>query len=204
MGRPLGALLALAADRLGYFTTAQAVTAGVSRRMLSHYARLGYVERMRKGVYRLVAHPRHRLEAILVTCLWAGSEAVASHESALVVHGVLDDADGPAHVTVPPGGFRGRRTDAVVHHATVAAHDTDEVEGIPVTGVERMTKDLARTRDPVVMRPLIEAMLERGVVDDAQLRALSSACPAVSMAARRTIFRLNRERSEQQATFTAT
>lgn len=197
MGRPMGALLTLAAARGGYFTTAQAAAVGVTRRMLSLYTELHYVERLRRGVYRLVAHPRHRHERIVVACLWAGPQAAASHESALVLHGVADDAEGPVHVTAE--GFGGRRADTIVHQAALDATETTEIDGIPVTSVARTITDLAKALDPVVVTPLIETMLDREVVAEQQLRTLAMTSPAVSAAALRTILRLNRERGTATA-----
>lgn len=188
MGRSIGRLLALAAERRGYFTTLQAREAGISRQMLSHYADLGYAERLRRGIYRLAAHPRHTHEAILVATLWAGPGAAASHASALIVLGALDEGAGPVHVTTGPG-FHGRRRDTVVHRGAIGATQCTVVDGIVVTGPERTVRDLAAARHVITVGPLLEAMLDRQVLGVEELRALSMRWPAVAAAAASTLLR---------------
>jgi predicted transcriptional regulator of viral defense system len=61
--------------------TAQAAEAGVSPQQLSHLARTGSLERVAKGIYPLRRFPAQRIEDVIVACLWAGDDAVASHDT---------------------------------------------------------------------------------------------------------------------------
>lgn len=52
--------------------------------------------------------PHHPHEDVVAACLWAGPDCAASHDTALVVHGLSDAMPASIHVTVP-SPFRGRQ-----------------------------------------------------------------------------------------------
>lgn len=81
----LSHLFLLASEQQGYFTAKQAHSSGISRALLSHYARSGRFIRMRVGLYRLRDYPS------------------AQHEDVLGAFGAARCAVAPAHVeTVAP------------------------------------------------------------------------------------------------------
>ena len=97
----IDALYRVAEPQGGYLTTAQALEAGVSRRLLSHYAARGDLERVVYGIYRLHRFPVHRFGDLIATTLWAGSGAAVSHDSALAVYGLGAAMPSVIHITVP-------------------------------------------------------------------------------------------------------
>lgn len=145
----------------GYFTTAEAVEAGLSRRLLSHHATAGTLERVDHGIYRLRLYPQPRFEDLIVTALWAGPDAAVSHESALVVYGLGEAMPPVVHVTVPRP-FRGRRPGVVVHHRPLDDGERVVIEAVPVTSVERTLADIAESSDPALVRAAASEALERG------------------------------------------
>lgn len=191
MSRALCTLLDLAELCRGYFTTAQAAERGVSRRVLSYYVRHGALERVQRGVYRVVVCARHQYEPVLVACLWAGAPVAASHETALVVHGVLDGDVDPVHVTVDHR-FSGRSARIQVHRKALPNADVTRRDGLAVTTVERAFRDLARVVDPATMRPLIVTALDRRALTHDRLRRLAQGCPAIATAALEPLLRANR------------
>ena len=157
----------------GYFTTAEAAKAGLSRRLLSHHATVGTLERVDHGIYRLRLYPQPRFEDLIVIALWAGPDAAVSHESALVVYGLGEAMPPVVHVTVPRP-FRGRRPGVVVHHRPLEDREQLVVDAVPVTSVERTLADVAESSDPSLVRAATGEALDRGLTTRRRLeRAVS-------------------------------
>lgn len=143
-GQAYSTVFEVAADQHGYFTTEQAVDAGVRRMALVMMERRGVLERVSRGVYRLCQFPPSFLAEFMEAVLWpVGAEGVISHHSALALFGISDVNPDCIHITVPRE-YRVRRERPprfVVHHANLPAADRTQVEGIPVTTVERTILD---------------------------------------------------------------
>ncbi|WP_421958116.1 type IV toxin-antitoxin system AbiEi family antitoxin domain-containing protein [Prescottella agglutinans] len=132
---------------------AEALRRGAADHQLQRQCRTGAWRRLRPGRYApraefdaLDARERHRLRAV-ETLRAAASDAVFSHQSAAVLHG-LDLWNTPlavAHLTRsrPTGGRRTRHRH--VHSATLRPDEITEVDGLAVTTVARTVADLART-----------------------------------------------------------
>lgn len=143
-------LYALAEDQGGYFTTGQVRTARIDRHAILQMCRRGVVERVSRGVYRLVQFPPvphgQELEAIL----WPaggryGVQGVLSHESALRLWELSDANPARVHITVP-WRYRVRRAiprHLRVHYADLARGDVTRYEGVPVTTPRRTILDCA-------------------------------------------------------------
>lgn len=106
------------------------------------------VERVSRGVYRLVHFPVGPLSQYMEASLWpAGTIGVISHESALALYNISDVNPGRIHITVPRT-FRTRRQipkQLVIHNADLPNCDRDSFEGIPVTSVSRTIRDCHAT-----------------------------------------------------------
>ena len=76
--RVLDRLYSLADTQLGYSSTSQAEELEVDRRYLSHHVRSGNLERISRGVYRLLNYPGHPFEDVMATIAWVGDGAAAS------------------------------------------------------------------------------------------------------------------------------
>lgn len=145
----------------GYFTTAEAGRAGLSRRALSHHAATGTLERVGHGIYRLRLYPASRFEDLIVAALWAGPDSAVSHESALVVHELGEAMPPVVHLTIPRP-FRGRRPGVVVYQRPLTGNERVFVDAVPVTSVERTLADVAESSDPGLVRTAATEALDRG------------------------------------------
>lgn len=169
----------LAEGQAGYFTTAQAVEAGVSRRALSGRARGGDVEQVRHGIYRLRQFPAHPFEDVAAACLWAGPDSAASHETALAIHGISDAMPPVIHVTVARP-FRGRQAGVVIHVAPLPDDQRQVRDGIPVTTIGRTLQDVATASDPTLVRQAVIEAIHGGVLSRRQLRKIVRDTPELA------------------------
>lgn len=135
-------LYRLAEPQAGYFTTAQADAVGVSKQELYYLRERGDLRKAAHGIQRIVRFPASDHEDVMVACLWAGPEAVASHATAMVVYGIGDAMPSAIHVTVPQR-FRGTRRGVLVHRASLAEAEVTRRDGIPVTALLRTIADVA-------------------------------------------------------------
>jgi predicted transcriptional regulator of viral defense system len=170
-------LYRVAEPQAGYITTAQATEVGVSRQELYYLRRSGDLSQVAYGIQRLERFPASRHEDLVVACLWAGTDAVASHESAMVVYGIGDAMPPIIHVTVPRA-FRGRRQGVRVHHADLAPEERTHREGVPVTTPLRTIADVA-PHDPSGAFTALTDALERGLIRRGQLARAASTYPDV-------------------------
>ncbi len=138
---------------LTHHSTFRGLQRGAADHQLQRQCRTGAWRRIRPGRYAsadafdaLDTHERHRLRAV-ETLRAASADAVLSHQSAAVVHG-LDLWNTPLSVTHltrnrPTGGRRTRHRH--VHSAVLRPEEIADVDGLPVTTVARTVADLART-----------------------------------------------------------
>lgn len=157
-------LYAIAERQLGYFTAAQAKDAGVLQVRLVQLNRSGDIERVSRGVYRLVRYPVSPLGQYMEAALWPqvrrpGARGVISHASALALHGISDASPAKVHVTLPSDARIRREVPhhLVLHHDDLAPEDVQEIEGIPVTTPERTIRDVhADHLGPALVRQAID------------------------------------------------
>ncbi|HEX9938406.1 MAG TPA: type IV toxin-antitoxin system AbiEi family antitoxin domain-containing protein [Longimicrobium sp.] len=155
----------LAADQFGYFTTAQAHELGVDRMAVVMMERRGTIERVSRGVYRLLQFPVEPEGQYMEASLWPrGTTAVVSHESALALFELSDVDPVRIHITVPKN-FRVRRgvpARLAIHHADLPESDQTLHNGIPVTTVSRTLRDCraAKLGNEVLRTALLQAERE--------------------------------------------
>lgn len=170
------ALYTIAEDQMGYLTTAQASAVGISSMALVMMSRRGTLERVSRGVYRLVAFPGNPLARYMRATLWpSGRRGVLSHETALSLHGLSDIAPETVHITVP-ADFRVQREIPgylVVHRAKLASDDVARLEKMPVTTPVRTIRDCIRVPvGAIVISRAIKTAHHAGVLDAATSAAL--------------------------------
>lgn len=166
--RGLDTLYDIAEPQGGYFATRQAVEAGISKRLLSHYALQKDIVRVAHGVYRLRRFPDHRFGDLIATVLWVGGDSAISHDSALAVYGLGAAMPPVIHVTVPRL-FRGKRPGVVIHRAALPVDDVVLRDDVPVTGVERTLCDVAVVGEPSLAQQAAREALGRGLTTRARL-----------------------------------
>lgn len=141
-------LYSIAESQLGYFTAAQAREAGVHQVRLIQLHQGGDIERVSRGVYRLVRFPVSPLGEYMEAALWPqvrrpDARAVISHVSALALHELSEVSPAKIHITLNPD-LRLRRAvppQLVLHFASLSPEDVQLVEGVPVTTPERTIRD---------------------------------------------------------------
>src|SRR4029079_17928928 len=141
-------LYGIAEDQAGYFTAAQAQTAGLHQVRLVQLSQQGDIERVSRGVYRFARFPVSRHGHFMEAVLWPQVRrpdvaGVVSHESALAIHELSDVSPARVHITLPTA-VRIRRDvpkGVVIHYADLAPEDVERVEGVPVTTPERAIRD---------------------------------------------------------------
>lgn len=145
------------------FTTADAARARVSAASLSTLAAAGRITRIRRGVYCLGDPPEAGMALIHVSVAVLGPRAVASHATALFIHGLIDEVSGPVEMAAERSR-RGLRPPPWVRlHTTLRPleGETVVVDGIRATSVVRSILDLAGDR----RRAPLAASAARAAVD---------------------------------------
>jgi predicted transcriptional regulator of viral defense system len=163
------ALAALAHEQSGYFTAKQAKTAGYEHKHLEYHASVGNFERVEHGLYRLPSVPPGENDDLVRLSLWSRNredepQAVVSHESALVLHGLSELLPSKIHLTVPPKFRKASPAGCVLHKATLATADVEERAGFRVTTPLRTLLDVAASG-------VSQEQLEKAI-DDALARGL--------------------------------
>ncbi len=157
----LDKLYQIAEAQAGYFTTAQAVAAGIDRPRLSRFAAAGRLQRLRRGVYRLSHFPRSRHEDLFIAWLETGPDSVISHDSALALYDLSDILPTAIHVTVPRTASR-RRSGLRLHTNRISHEEITSYEGLPVTTVPRTIADVTSSglSDELVAQAVREAVAQ--------------------------------------------
>lgn len=146
-------VLELAADQWGLLSAASARDAGLADVELKRLADVGVIERVYRGLYRVVRFPEDRWESVhvawmatdLATLVWErldrDDEVVVSHASAAEILGI---GDLPAFEVELSAPRRIRlRLPVKVHVRPVPREDWLILEGVPVTTAARTVADLA-------------------------------------------------------------
>ena len=175
----LSSLYSLAEDQMGYVTTAQGRGAGVSAEAMVMMERRGRLERVSRGVYRLVEFPTVAHAQYMQATLWPyGCRGVLSHETALSLYQLSDVAPAKVHITVPIG-FRVQRVIPgylVVHHEDLPSGDVSRLEAMPITTPTRTIRDcIAAHLGPALVRQAIEEARRAGMLNAATATALDGA-----------------------------
>ncbi len=194
MGRPSqtsvvpswDALYELAAPQDGCFSAAQARDVGYSLPLLQYYLGRGRLQRVARGIFRLVHFPAGEHEDLVVLWLWSGREGVFSHETALSLHQLSDVMPATRHMTVPLS-WEGRRVklpDGIeLHFAEVPASQTEWVGAVPVTAPLRTIEDcVAAHVSPERIGQAARQGVERGLFSSAAVKKVQGRRPAKARA----------------------
>ena len=126
-------------------TTADVLEAGGSKQDAKNRVAAGRWVRVDRSVFRPAAIALTWHAKLLAPILSSGPGAAASHYAAAALHGIPGFGPGRVEFSVPRGREH-RRPDMRVHTSTdLDRCRIETVDGIPVTDINRMFLDLART-----------------------------------------------------------
>lgn len=169
-----GQLYDEAAPQAGYFTMAQADAAGYSSPLVEYYIRIGRVERVARGIFRIVHFPPGEHEDLIVVWLWSGREGIFSHQTALLLHQVSDALPAQRHVTVPSAWAKRRLRvppGVVLHYRDLAKNEIEWNGSIPVTTPLRSLIDCTLDHvSPELVKQARRELLARGIVRATELK----------------------------------
>lgn len=154
----------IASRQHGVFHRRQALAAGFTVSAITRKLASGRWVRMYEAVYSLAGVPLDHLSELMGSCLWGGSNAVASYRSAGQIGGILETNRLWLEITIP-GPRRSPNDRLIVHKSAVVGPDRATHKGIPVTDPTRTLLDLAQV--------LAEEELDRAL-DRALFRGLTS------------------------------
>ncbi len=167
----------LAASQWGIFTSAQALSLGVSRTQINRMSASGRIESVSYGTYRFTTG--EETPHIWVKAAWMSLfpkttayerlkrqpyDAVVVGRTAACMHGDTDFYESPYCFAVR-GGKRTAREDVHLYSWNIDAIDIEVIDGIPVTAVERTIADLLRTNDDMsLVKNFINGICGRGYI----------------------------------------
>ncbi len=137
----------------GVVSWQQARDAGFTAKAIEWRLRSGAWQRLYQGVYATYTGTLNREARLWAVVLWAGPDAVLSHETAAEVHGLADKPSTKIHVSVPARQHPGRRQNlrgVVIHRARDLVVEWQPPWHLPRTTVADTVLDLiaaARTFD---------------------------------------------------------
>lgn len=168
-------LAQLARQQAGYFTAAQALALGHSYASQHYHVERGNWTRVDRGVFRLRDWPVTAHEDLVRWSLWAGGDAVVSHDSALALYDLGDSNPARVHLTVPKG-FRKQGPGVELHRGELDADDVRDAEGFRVTVPLRSLIDAAASdMDGDQLGTAIDQAVRRGLVTASALRRRADA-----------------------------
>nr|WP_203672914.1 MULTISPECIES: hypothetical protein [unclassified Streptomyces] len=173
------ALWRIAAGQRGYFTAAQARTAGYSYQAQRYHAQHGNWLAVDRAIYRFREFadlPSDGDEQFVRWSLWSKGRAVVSHTSALAAHDLGVANPSRIHLTVPHG-FRQSTDTAILHHAELGDGDSEGRTGYRVTTPLRaLAESAADGADQDVLESAVSEALERGVITRRKLMHAAQLC----------------------------
>jgi predicted transcriptional regulator of viral defense system len=176
-----GRLADLAEAQSGLVTTRQAEAQGVARRDLARLVRVGGMERIAYGVYRIRGAPRPRLLELRAAWLQLApgvdieqrtpEQGVVSHASAASIFQVGSLDPSPFEFSVPLSRrLRSRRDDVVIHRVRLAAAEIGWFDQMVVTIPIRLVADLcAASLDAAQLAGVVSDVLGKGLASRDEL-----------------------------------
>ena len=175
---PFTALMSIAQDQQGYFTTKQAIEAGYADNTHPYHVGAGNWERVWRGIYRMEHLPPPEDGEMMVWLLWTRGRdqkplAAMSHQTALALFELGDYNPAKIHMTVPPGFRRNTRPPKVVvlHQAGLAPDESTHLRGLTVCRPLRALRDVASTYPAGLddLRPVALEARRRGLITEREI-----------------------------------
>lgn len=174
---PRRVLSRIAARQHGVVSRVQILALGVTPSFVARFVDSGLLHPLHLGVYALGHSQITREGRWMAAVLAVGEGAVLSHLSAALLWGIVDRAGGLIHVLAADSGSRAR-SGLVIHRTRhLPPGHRLEIDGIPVTSIDRTLLDLAAMLTPGRLRYAVEAADRRGLLDVPALIELCDASP---------------------------
>jgi len=135
----------LARHQNGVISRAQALRAGLTEDMIKFRIRSGRWRQIHLGVYATFTGVPGRSPLQWAAVLSAGQGAVLSHETAAELHGLIDKAADPIHVTVPRQRHLVTVCGVSIHRSARALEAVQRHTCPPRTRIEETVLDLTQT-----------------------------------------------------------
>lgn len=201
------ALNDIASSQKGMFTTAQAQGAGVERYAVSRLEKLGNIERLAKGVYRMGGAPGQREEDVFAAWLSlnpgrrpgsppAERDPIAMGATAAWLHRIGEVGPTPYEFCTDERR-QTQRPDLVLRKRKMDAADVTVISGIPATTPSRTVIDLIDYgEDLSLIANVLNDALARGfVTDEARLKKeIDSRAARVGLSKGNSLYELMRRR----------
>ena len=147
-----------AAAQYGVLSLDQLRALGLGARAVQQRARAGRLHRIHRGVYSPVPPPLLARNGLLLAAVLAcGPEAVLSHESAALLHGIHRPNIKRGDIDITAARRHAHHGITVHRSGTLTARDVTRVQRIPCTTIARTLLDLAEV---MVEGPLESALNE--------------------------------------------
>lgn len=158
IGEVLEILETIGSDQWGIVTTAQAQREGISRLQINRLAQKGVLQKDSQGVYFLPSAPMGPSAQIQASWIsldpkhflserWEkGPEIVVSHESAAAIHGIGNLIPQADVFSATKRKQTSRSGIKILSNQSVDRNDIANIDGLPVTSIERTVADLAAQR----------------------------------------------------------
>lgn len=170
-------LFELADSQGGYFTAAQAKALGYLAQYQQHHRKSGAWVSEGRGLYRLRDYPPGEHAQIQALSLWSHDrrqqpQATLSHHSALAFYELSDLMPAKVHLSVPPTFKKAPPPFVVLHRATLAPGDYQDISGFRVTTPLRTLLDVAQEHlSPEHLEAATQQALQRGLLRRGVLQA---------------------------------
>jgi predicted transcriptional regulator of viral defense system len=181
------ALYKIAEDQGGYFSLSQAKAIGIRRNQIYRAVKQSTIERVYRGVYRLVLFPGNQFEEIYAAVVSVGDQAVVGYETALYVYDLSDIIPDDIHLIMPRSSSR-RRKHIKMHTNKLDDQDITIYEGFRITTVARTIVDVLATHtDTDQVRMAISQAIAKGMttreklIVQAQKRSKNILCQIESL-----------------------
>lgn len=162
----------IASRQQGYFTARQALEAGYSYPSQYYQSETGNWIREGYGVYRIADYTAADRPDLVLWSLWSRDrhgkpQGAFSHETALSIYDLSDVMPAHLHMTVPPSFRKSAKMPdvLVIHRATLAPADIQEMDGYSVTRPLRTILDVAaaETMSTDLLEQAVRQTLSRGL-----------------------------------------
>jgi hypothetical protein len=150
-------------------TRNQLVALGLTDNMIISRLHAKFLTRVHRGVYSLSPPPLAPQARFLAAVLACGSDAVLSHQSAAILHGILDTPTPVTHVARLSGARQFPRGVRLHHPRQLADWERDLVDQVPVTSVSRTLADLAVSSSRRLLEDAISGARRTGQFDPAEI-----------------------------------